>query len=329
MTDIRSTSRSTRRTSRPQRPTRSARRQTRRRAVSKRPDRTPAASHRRPLGRYADPRAGVRELVVCAGAGGSVLVLDRDAVTHGDRRLVAHLAPDEPPENACIVARCYLAQAGRERCRCRPLVPSDLRVVPFCAGEGEAGAAEPGARSHAGAQQIDRLGRRYRLARLDTGMSIRELRWCRLPEPAADDAPAPVSVREVIAALESYQPVRTETAAALAFHERDAAVSVTVLRAELTRVLESPIVLNRGLREAVLAALQRESVSMSEIAMRCGRVKRDPAGNESGETSWLARRLGLLPEGGRDAPTPWVHSDVLALVARDGLGISPREVELG
>jgi hypothetical protein len=66
---------------------------------------------------------------------------------------------------------------------------------------------------------------------------------------------------------------------------------------------------------------------MSEIAMRCGRIKRDATGNESGETSWLARRLGLLPEGGRRHLTPWIHSDVLALIARDGLGLSPREVE--
>ncbi len=57
--------------------------------------------------------------------------------------------------------------------------------------------------------------------------------------------------------------------------------------------------------------------------MRCGRVKRDAAGNESGETSWLARRLGLLPEGGRKRATPWIHSDVLALIARDGLGVEP------
>ena len=67
---------------------------------------------------------------------------------------------------------------------------------------------------------------------------------------------------------------------------------------------------------------------MSEIAIRCGRIKRDRRGNVSGETSWLARRIGLLPEGGGDEPTPWVHSDVLALIARDGLGVSPREVEL-
>jgi hypothetical protein len=82
------------------------------------------------------------------------------------------------------------------------------------------------------------------------------------------------------------------------------------------------------LREAVLAAAERQGLSMSEIAIRCGRIKRDSAGNESGETSWLSRRLGLLAEGGRETPTPWVHSDVLALIARDGLGLSPREVEL-
>jgi hypothetical protein len=101
-----------------------------------------------------------------------------------------------------------------------------------------------------------------------------------------------------------------------------------VLRAELVRVQNSPIVLNRGLREAVLAKVEREQLSMSEIAIRCGRVKHDRRGTESGETSWLARRLGLLPEAGHGAPTPWIHSDVLALIARDGLGISPREAEV-
>jgi len=28
-------------------------------------------------------------------------------------------------------------------------------------------------------------------------------------------------------------------------------------------------------------------------------------------------------------PKPWVSSDVLAVIAREGLGIAPREVELG
>ncbi|MCW3032819.1 MAG: hypothetical protein JWM60_1164, partial [Solirubrobacterales bacterium] len=106
-------------------------------------------------------------------------------------------------------------------------------------------------------------------------------------------------------------------------------VSCTVLRAELTRVLDSAIVLNRGLREAVVEKVSAGGASMSEIAMRCGRLKRDSRGNATGETSWLARRVGLLPVGGHTEPTRWVHSQVLALIARQGLGIAPREVELG
>jgi len=70
-------------------------------------------------------------------------------------------------------------------------------------------------------------------------------------------------------------------------------------------------------------------MSMSEIAARCGKVKQDSKGKSSGETSWLARRLGLAPESGKNTPTPWIHTDVLALIARCGLGVSPREVELG
>ncbi|HWF31691.1 MAG TPA: hypothetical protein VG188_03940 [Solirubrobacteraceae bacterium] len=158
-------------------------------------------------------------------------------------------------------------------------------------------------------------------------MSIPELRWGCLPSAGAQEW-VPVSLREAIASLERYEPVRTMTACALALKEQADDVSVTVLRAELRRVQESPIVLNRGLRKAVLDAVERRGQSLSEIAMRCGRVKRDAAGNESGETSWLARRLGLLPEGGRERATPWIHSDVLALIARDGLGVSPREVEV-
>ena len=82
------------------------------------------------------------------------------------------------------------------------------------------------------------------------------------------------------------------------------------------------------LREATLVRIEHGELSMSGIAIRCGRTKRDLAGNESGETSWLGRRLGLLPEGGKSEPTPWIHSDVLALIARRGVGLSPREVEV-
>jgi hypothetical protein len=159
-------------------------------------------------------------------------------------------------------------------------------------------------------------------------MSIPELRWQSHPPSGAEGEPHPVSVREVVACLESYEPVRALTRTALTLHNGDSEVSTTVLRGELKRLLNSPIVLNRRLRTVALATIDREGLSISELAIRCGRVKRDRRGNESGETSWLARRLGILPEAGRKAPTPWIHTDVLALIARRGLGISPREVEL-
>ena len=133
----------------------------------------------------------------------------------------------------------------------------------------------------------------------------------------------------MIGAIENYEPALGLTRRALAGYRRDANVSTTVLRAELERLRDSPIVLNRELRRTVLDVVEQRGLSLSEIAIRCGRVKRDPKGNMSGETSWLARRVGVLPESGSGRRTPWIHSDVLALIARNGLGISPREVELG
>ncbi len=284
-----------------------------------------AASRLHTIDRYIDLDGCAREIVACPGAGGSVLVLDQSALGHGERRLLAHLAPDEPPDNSALVCRRFLTQARRERCRCRPLLQEDLDAIPFSGGvEGRLAENPP----PSDAPQLDEHGRSFRLERFQTGMSIPELRWSCLPSAAGAQEWLPVSLRETIASLERYEPVRATTACALALHEHADDVSVTVLRAEFRRVQRSPIVLNRRLREAVLDAVERRGQSMSEIAMRCGRVKRDAAGNESGETSWLARRLGLLPEGGRERVTPWIHSDVLALIARDGLGTSPREVEV-
>ncbi len=166
----------------------------------------------------------------------------------------------------------------------------------------------------------------HALLPLPCEMSIPQLRWTR----AVNGGPAvAVSLRSAIAFLESYEPFCRHTRDALARHGGDPSVSSTSLGSELARVQRSPIVLNRGLREAVLARVGRGETSMSEIAMRCGRLKRDAKGNRSGETSWLARRIGLLPEGGHRLPTPWIHTDVLALIAREGLDIAPREVELG
>jgi hypothetical protein len=232
-------------------------------------------------------------VIACRGAAGSTLVVDRDGASHGDPRLVAHLAADEPVGNAALVCASYLADAAR-RCRCRPLSAADARIEPFADPLEEHSDASPGASR---TRLVGRAGSAYRLELLDTGMSIPELRWCRSAAGPTPVERRPVSVREAIAALESYEPVRTLTLRALSPQSHGGEASTTVLRAELARVQDSPIVLNRRLREVVLATVVRQELSMSEIAIRCGRIKRDRRGNETGETSWLARRLGLLPEG--------------------------------
>jgi hypothetical protein len=269
--------------------------------------------------------------VALPGSCQSVLVVDRDAATLGDRRLVAHLDADEPAANAALVCERYLEEDPGERRRCRRVLPEDLVTSP-AAVRAAVCQAQDGRKVEPGGSDThcsDRHGRTYRLGLLPTDMSIPELRWLCHPRQGRGEAPRPLKVREAVAALESYEPLRLLTLRALAQHRDDPAVSTAVLRSELEVIQESPIVLNRRLRHAVLVAIEHQGLSMSEIAIRCGRVKRDSKGNESGETSWLARRLGLLPEGGADRRTPWIHSDVLALIARHGLGISPREVELG
>jgi hypothetical protein len=275
------------------------------------------------LGDYIDPKGRLRRVVALPGARGSVLVVDRDVVTLGDRRLVAHLAADEPRENAAVACEQYLRDPAGRWCRC--VTPEDLVLAPFADAE----ELESQARVKPSVKELtDRQGRTYCLEICSTGMSIPELRWWRKSSSAESESFESISMREVIANLESYEPVRRLTNRALALHRDNDEVSIAVLRAERARMDVSKIVLNRGLRRAVLAAATTQGLTMSAIAMRCGRVKHDSRGKESGETSWLARRLGIAPEGGKSTPTPWIHTDVLALIARCGLGISPREVEL-
>ncbi len=286
------------------------------------PPRPGSQGRSRVIRRYEDPSGRVRELIVRKGAGGSMLVIDRDPVTEADERLVAHLAEDEPVANAEVVCDDYLAQDASRR-GCRIVTPRDAVERPFPDPVCE----DPRQRSGA-LPTVEAAGHAYRLERVPSRTSIPQLRWTDATSRRATGDLLPVSLRDAIGSLEAYEPLCGLTRRAIARDRDDATVSTTVLRAELTRVLQSPIVLNRGLREAVLARVGREELSMSEIALRCGRVKRDARGNESGETSWLARRIGLLAEGGQASPTPWVHGDVLGLIARHGLGISPREVEL-
>jgi hypothetical protein len=282
------------------------------------------------LARYSDPHGRLREILTRPGSGGSLLLIDRDAATRGDHRLIAHLAADEPPANAALTCDDYLSNSRKRPCR--PLLPDDLRVAPFGqvevqiqgAGDGEdRKPVDP--RGQAGL--LDRHGRSYRLLARAEGIAIPELRWHRIAASPHDD-PEPLSLRHVIACLQSYQPMRDITFRALSRHSSHRRLSTSTLRGELLRIDASPIVLNRGLREAVQRAVILGD-SLSEIAIRCGRLKHESGGTVHGDTSWLARRIGLLPNARKTEPTPWVHSDVLALIARRGLDISPREVELG
>jgi hypothetical protein len=308
-------------------PTRSRRRVPERAQVDAPVHRASARGRRRldPLGGYTDVTGRTREVIAGRRGDGGVLVVDRDAATLGDRRLVAHLAPDEPIENAALVCAHYLADAHRGRCR--RVTVEDLTGLLNVSEEPPWPLAAGG--SH-GTELVDRRGGEevYRLEPVWSEGAV-QLRWRRHSRRVCPAVPVSVCLREVVAAVESYEPACGLTLRGLAVHRRDREISVTVLRTELERLRESPIVLNRKLRQAVLSAIECQGLSMSEIAHRCGRIKRDAKGNASGETSWLARRVGVLPESGTTRGTPWVHSDVLALIARNGLGISPREVELG
>jgi hypothetical protein len=270
----------------------------------------------RRLATYTDGGGEKRELVAMTVSDG-VLVIDRCAGSGYDPRLVGRLHADESAENARLLAHVYLDDERRGRCR--PVTDADLTASV----DGEVPSVSADVRW--GAPLVAGIGVLIQIRRIsDKGGPA--LRWTVTTRAGGELRVLPL--RQVFGLLQSYEPAASMTRAALAAHAGSAGVSVSTLRSELDRACNSPIVLNRALRERVERAVATGGLSMSEIAMRCGRVKRDARGNESGETSWLARRVGQLPEAGKPRPTPWVHSDVLAVIARDGLGISPHEVEL-
>jgi hypothetical protein len=280
------------------------------------------ARRTRSLGRYfALDSEQTREIVSLPRPDGSTLVVDYQLDTLSDGRLIAHLSPDEPPENAHIVCELYLADDSRGRCRAVTAEDFDLtrHATPL--------PPSPDTSYTVPAKLLrDGDGHVYRIRELPTSTTARELRWTRSREPGREFGFDAVSLRDVVAALEAYEPARTLTSEALACHGEH--VSTRRLREELERLTASAIVLNRGLREAVQRELRFGALTHGEIAVRCGRVRSDCPGGSSGEASWVARRIGELPEGGEEKPCPWIHSDVLALIARDGLGVSPHEVEL-
>lgn len=120
------------------------------------------------LGRYFDDPSGLpREIICLPGAGGSTLVIDRDAVTLGNRRLVAHLAADEPPANARLIGSLYLADENRGRCR--RVRAEDLEIAPATGCLCELVEGAPRTRRRATAPVWTIGSRRYRL--VPTGAS--------------------------------------------------------------------------------------------------------------------------------------------------------------
>jgi hypothetical protein len=270
------------------------------------------------LGDYRDDRGGRRMLVARRSPDGGLLVIDQDADRLTDRRLVARLGADEPTVNAAIVAELYLSDpAGRFA---RPLDDRDWDL-PSDGTESPQGLDDPDV---PGARELrDTRGRRYRLGVVDEHRYGRQTRWLRRGARGRAQA---VTLRAVVGALEAYDPARTMTRAAIARPPRDAGTGLLV--DELRTIVRSRLVLNRALREEVHRRVRAGDLSLSCIASRCGRGKHRSTGLRVGDTSWLQRRLGVLPEAGAAQPTPWIHTDVLALIAREGLGVEPREVEL-
>lgn len=268
----------------------------------------------RRLARYTRSSGLAREIVAIAAAQGSTLVVDRFAAGLGDWRLVAHLAADEPPENAKLVCEMYLADTRHGRCA--RMSDGDLLAPPLPATEPDPEASVRELR--------DRQGHVLRLRVL--GGPQPRLRWTRSASEAGPDRFEIITVRDAIGALEGYESALTITRQAI--QAREVGVSAWPLVTELANAERSPTVLNRQLRTAVLSAIAQGGATMSEIATRCGRIKRDRRGNPSGEANWLARRIGLQAHPGAAAPSPWVHSDTLALIARRGLGLAPVDVEV-
>ena len=70
----------------------------------------------------------MREIVRLSLDDGSAPVIDRLSGTHGDARLLARLAADEPRENGQILCALYLADESKGKCR--PVTSADLDAAP-------------------------------------------------------------------------------------------------------------------------------------------------------------------------------------------------------
>src|SRR4051794_28583548 len=147
-------------------------------------DHARAGCPRRPLGAY-DRDGRRREIVARPGAYASVLVIDEDAATLGDRRLVAHLPRDEPAANALVVCELYLADPAARHAR--PVLAADWRRAPGAS----AGPDPPGTDR----ELTDQRRRAYRLAVRPAAWGGGELRWT--GHEAADEHATTVGLRDV------------------------------------------------------------------------------------------------------------------------------------
>src|ERR1039458_8181725 len=197
----------------------------------------PGSSARRVccLGRYVALDTGqTRAIVSLPRPDASTLVVDYLVSTLGDGRLVAHLASDEPPENARIVCEMYLADETRGRCR--RLTPQDLDRSRLADSPPNGNGA---ASQHTPLLEAETCGDRIR--EIATDGSLAELRWTRSLHPGREEPFEAVSVRDVVARLQDYEPARAITTGTLAVHHQDCGLSSCRLRGELERLTCSPI----------------------------------------------------------------------------------------
>jgi len=178
-------------------------------------------AHRTPsrLGRYTDHNSGAtREIVCVPGAGGSRLVVDRDALTGGDGRLVAHLASDEPPENDRIVTEVYIADDSKGNCR--PVEAEDLELTPYTSSS-----PSTDCEASPDTELIDSDGVVYRIQETSEDGSFPELRWTSSTGSTGQEEPIAVTLRDVVARLEDYEPARTITSTVLTVHHDNRCLS--------------------------------------------------------------------------------------------------------
>jgi hypothetical protein len=214
---------------------------------------------------------------------------ETDRLVVVDNQVLAVLAAGEPDANARLVERDWRAN-GRPRC------------------------------AHVDGYRIDTDGVLTSLwvesgsERFTIRLRDGQLQW-------VDDTGGVHSVRDVVAACETYRPVVDATRTAISVHHEPRCRKI---EKELDRVMNSPMRLNRRLRTLVLDAIDNGD-SFSDIAAKCGVMKRTKTGGWCGDSSWVARRVGIRAERGRDIK--WVREDILAHIARHGLDVMPVEAE--